>query len=77
MNDYIEHRLRRIHSILAHHLSTLDLILAGKTTNLETAKEFSLLLDLMDTKGSDFKQDCKEVEAEAYRLADKEGLIHE
>lgn len=74
MNDYTETRLRRIHDILARHLYSVDLILKGKATNLEAGHELSLLLDQIN-QGSHFKQDCKE--AEAYRLADKEGLIHE
>lgn len=76
MNDYTKTRLSRIRNILARHVSALDLIMNGEVTNLEAGQELSLLLNEMYT-GSDFKQDCKELEAEAYRLADKEGLIHE
>lgn len=76
MNDYTVTRLSRIRNILARHVSVLDLIMNGEATNLEAGQELSLLLNEMYT-GSDFKQDCKELEAEAYRLADKEGLIHE
>lgn len=76
MNDYTETRLRRVRNILARHVFALDSIMNGEATNLEAGQELSLLLNNMET-GSNFKQDCKELEAEAYRLADKEGLIHE
>lgn len=76
MNDYTVTRLSRIRNILARHVFALDLIMNGEATNLEAGQELSLLLNAMQT-GSDFKQDCKELEAEAYRLAEKEGLIHE
>lgn len=76
MNDYTVTRLSRIRDILARHLEAINLIMNGEATNLEAGQELSLLLNQTD-RGSHFKQDCKEVEAEAYRLADKEGLIHE
>ncbi|OYS70519.1 hypothetical protein [Limosilactobacillus reuteri] len=76
MNEYTRTRLLRIRDILARHVNAIDMALDFQATDLEIAQELSLLLNQTD-KGSYFKQDCKEVEAEAYRLADEEGLIHE
>lgn len=76
MNEYTRTRLLRIRDILARHVNAIDMALDFQTTDLEIAQELSLLLNQTD-KGSHFKQDCKEAEAEAYRLADEEGLVHE
>lgn len=76
MNDYTETRLTRIREALFYHLKSIDLIHDSEAGALESAHEMSLLLDEF-SNGSHFKQDCKEVESELYRLADKEGLIRE
>ena len=75
MNEFTKERLKRIRPILERHLLNITAILDGQATNYEVAAEMSWLLDDLDNK-SHFKQDCKEVEQENYRLSE-EGVANE
>ena len=76
MNEYLKNRLSRIHDDLYLSLIVIDYALSNDQISIGLAHEHSRLLSLMD-RGSHLKQDLKEAEAEAYRLADEEGLKHE
>ncbi len=76
MNEFYKQRLKRMQKVLARNLYNVNLILSDRAYDYDIARAMTYLLDDLDNQ-SDFKQDAKEVEAEAYRLADEEGLVHE
>lgn len=54
----------------------MNLILSDGAYDYDIARAMTYLLDDLDNQ-SDFKQDAKEVETEAYHLAERKKLIHE
>ena len=54
----------------------VNLILSDGAYDYDIARAMTYLLDDLDNQ-SDFKQDAKEVETEAYHLAERKKLIHE
>ena len=57
-------------------LLKIALILSDGAYDYDIARAMTYLLDDLDNQ-SDFKQDAKEVETEAYHLAERKKLIHE
>ncbi|MCC4405867.1 hypothetical protein LMB75_07130 [Limosilactobacillus reuteri] len=76
MNEFYKQRLKRMQKVLAHNLYNVNLILSDGAYDYDIARAMTYLLDDLDNQ-SDFKQDAKEVETEAYHLAERKKLIHE
>ena len=74
MNEFYKQRLKRMQKVLARNLYNVNLILNDGAYDI--ARAMTYLLDDLDNQ-SDFKQDAKEVETEAYHLAERKKLIHE
>ena len=62
--------------VLARNLYNVNLILSDGAYDYDIARAMTYLLDDLDNQ-SDFKQDAKEVETEAYHLAERKKLIHD
>lgn len=75
MKEFYTERLKRIKTVLARNLYNVDLILNNDVPHYDVARAMSFLLDDLGAQ-SDFKQDAKEVEAEAYHLSE-EGVVNE
>lgn len=76
MNEFYKQRLKRMQKILARNLYNVNLILSDGACDYDIARAMTYLLDDLDNQ-SDFKQDAKEVETEAYHLAERKALAHE
>ncbi|WP_085649968.1 hypothetical protein [Limosilactobacillus reuteri] len=76
MNEFYKRRLKRMQKVLARNLYNVNLILSDGAYDYDIARAMTYLLDDLDNQ-SDFKQDAKEVETEAYHLAERKKLIHE
>ena len=76
MNKFYKQRLKRMQKVLARKLYNVNLILNYGAYDYDIARAMTYLLDDLDNQ-SDFKQDAKEVETEAYHLAERKKLIHE
>ncbi|HJE41202.1 hypothetical protein [Limosilactobacillus reuteri] len=76
MNEFYKQRLKRMQKVLARNLYNVNLILSDGAYDYDIARAMTYLLDDLDNQ-SDFKQDAKEVETEAYHLAERKKLIHE
>ena len=76
MNEFYKQRLKRMQKVLARNLYNVYLILSDGAYDYDIARAMTYLLDDLDNQ-SDFKQDAKEVETEAYHLAERKKLIHE
>ena len=76
MNEFYKKRLKRMQKVLARNLYNVHLILSDGAYDYDIARAMTYLLDDLDNQ-SDFKQDAKEVETEAYHLAERKKLIHE
>ncbi len=76
MNEFYKQRLKRMQKVLARNLYNVNLILSDDAYDYDIARAMTYLLDDLDNQ-SDFKQDAKEVETEAYHLAERKKLIHE
>ena len=76
MNEFYKKRLKRMQKVLSRNLYNVNLILSDGAYDYDIARAMTYLLDDLDNQ-SDFKQDAKEVETEAYHLAERKKLIHE
>ena len=76
MNEFYKKRLKRMQKVLVRNLYNVNLILSDGAYDYDIARAMAYLLDDLDNQ-SDFKQDAKEVETEAYHLAERKKLIHE
>ena len=76
MNEFYKQRLKRMQKVLARNLYNVNLNLSDGAYAYDIARAMTYLLDDLDNQ-SDFKQDAKEVETEAYHLAERKKLIHE
>ena len=74
--NFINNDLKECKKVLARNLYNVNLILSDGAYDYDIARAMTYLLDDMDNQ-SDFKQDAKEVETEAYHLAERKKLIHE
>ena len=76
MNEFYKQRHKRMQKVLARNPYNVNLILSDGAYDYDIARAMTYLLDDLDNQ-SDFKQDAKEVETEAYHLAERKKLIHE
>lgn len=74
--NFIKNDLKEYKKVLARNLYNVNLILSDGAYDYDIARAMTYLLDDLDNQ-SDFKQDAKEVETEAYHLAERKKLIHE
>lgn len=74
--NFIKNDLKECKKVLARNLYNVNLILSDGAYDYDIARAMTYLLDDLDNQ-SDFKQDAKEVETEAYHLAERKKLIHE